>query len=304
MILNVLFYFIVCNYCKSVKVVLLLLTRTNHGTTSTLAQRRVQRLLRLLLRPFPYLESAHRVFNLHVLWSCASSLCTPFSISRLVLLLSVLLSLFQVLCFFSLNSCLYLWSCASSLCTPVSISGLVLLLSVLLSLSLVLCFFSLYSCLYLWSCASSLCTPVSISGLVLLLSVLLSLFQVFSYNITPPQFWSSYLSVSTHFHLPFYHCYIFFSPSLHLSLASLIFSLMFATPAVALKHSMQHDVHISTMLVAQRRSLAASSMIQTTCAPPNIPASLHSSIDIIATDRNTHNEKGANKGSIELTVWN
>ena len=26
------------------------------------------------LRPFPYLGSAHQVFNLHVLWSCASSL--------------------------------------------------------------------------------------------------------------------------------------------------------------------------------------------------------------------------------------
>ena len=32
-----------------------------------------------LLWPFPYLWSAQRVFNLHVLRSCASSLCTPFS---------------------------------------------------------------------------------------------------------------------------------------------------------------------------------------------------------------------------------
>ena len=33
----------------------------------------------LVLWPFLYLGSAHRVFNLHVLRSCASSLCTTFS---------------------------------------------------------------------------------------------------------------------------------------------------------------------------------------------------------------------------------
>ena len=33
----------------------------------------------LLLRSFPYLGSAHRVFDLHVLRSCASSICTCFS---------------------------------------------------------------------------------------------------------------------------------------------------------------------------------------------------------------------------------
>ena len=33
----------------------------------------------LLLRPFPWLGSAHRVFNLPILWSYVSSLCTPFS---------------------------------------------------------------------------------------------------------------------------------------------------------------------------------------------------------------------------------
>ena len=33
----------------------------------------------ILLRPFPYLGSAHRVFNLHVLRSCASSIFTCFS---------------------------------------------------------------------------------------------------------------------------------------------------------------------------------------------------------------------------------
>ena len=32
----------------------------------------------LLLRPFPHLESAHQVFNLHVLRSCASSIFTCF----------------------------------------------------------------------------------------------------------------------------------------------------------------------------------------------------------------------------------
>ena len=32
-----------------------------------------------LLRPVPYLGSAHQVFNLHILRSCASSIVTPFS---------------------------------------------------------------------------------------------------------------------------------------------------------------------------------------------------------------------------------
>ena len=48
-------------------------------------------------------------------------------------------------------------------------------------------------------------------------SILLLLLHVFSYNITPPQFLSSCLSVPTHFHLPCSHCYIFFSLSLHMA---------------------------------------------------------------------------------------
>ena len=55
------------------------------------------------------------------------------------------------------------------------------------------------------------------------------LLHVISYNITPPQFRSSYLSVSTHFHLLITtSSSVFLStwPN-HLSLASLIFSLMF-----------------------------------------------------------------------------
>ena len=70
-------------------------------------------LFRSFFRLFPYLGSAHPVFNLHVLRSCASSIFTSFS------------------------------------------------------------------------------------------------FVSFSYNITPPQFPSSYLLVSTHFHLPCSHYYIF-----------------------------------------------------------------------------------------------
>ena len=61
---------------------------------------------------------------------------------------------------------------------------------------------------------------------------------LFSCNITPPMFWSSYLSVSTHFHFP---CLITTSSSVflftwpnHISLASLVFYIMFATPAIAL----------------------------------------------------------------------
>ena len=45
----------------------------------------------------------------------------------------------------------------------------------------------------------------------------LFLLHVFSYNITPTQFRSSYLSVSTHFHLPCSHYYIFFSLSRHMA---------------------------------------------------------------------------------------
>ena len=38
-----------------------------------------------LLWPFPYLESAHQVFNLHVLLSCASSIFTNFSLCLFLL---------------------------------------------------------------------------------------------------------------------------------------------------------------------------------------------------------------------------
>ena len=60
------------------------------------------------------------------------------------------------------------------------------------------------------------------------------LLHVFSYNITPPQFRSSNLSVSTHCRLPITtSSSVFLStwPN-HLSLASLIFYLMFTTPAL------------------------------------------------------------------------
>ena len=46
----------------------------------------------LLLRPFPYLGSAHRVFNLEVLRSCASSFCTRFSSFMSLLVTSLHLS--------------------------------------------------------------------------------------------------------------------------------------------------------------------------------------------------------------------
>ena len=39
----------------------------------------IQYTIFFFLRPFPYLGSAHRVFNLHVLWSCGSSIFTWFS---------------------------------------------------------------------------------------------------------------------------------------------------------------------------------------------------------------------------------
>ena len=48
----------------------------------------------------------------------------------------------------------------------------------------------------------------------------LFLLHVFSYNITPPQFRSSYLLVSTHFHLPCSHYYIVFSLSLNVAYPS------------------------------------------------------------------------------------
>ena len=60
------------------------------------------------------------------------------------------------------------------------------------------------------------------------------LLHVFSYNITPPQFRSSYLSLSTHFHLLFTDSVFLSTWPNHLRLASLIFSLMFSQPALAL----------------------------------------------------------------------
>ena len=51
----------------------------------------------LLLRPFPYLGSVHRVFNLHVLQSCASSIFTWFSFLSF-LIISLHLSFLIFLC--------------------------------------------------------------------------------------------------------------------------------------------------------------------------------------------------------------
>ena len=79
--------------------------------------------------------------------------------------------------------------------------------------------------------------PIStFSGLVLLLSLLIS---PSSSHITPPQFRSSYLSVSTHFHVLINTSYSVFLSTcpMHLVLPSLIFSLMVATPALALTYS-------------------------------------------------------------------
>ena len=52
------------------------------------------------------------------------------------------------------------------------------------------------------------------SGFVVLLSICTPFSFMSSYNIVPPQIWSSYLSVSTHFHLPCSHYYILFCLSL------------------------------------------------------------------------------------------
>ena len=62
----------------------------------------------------------------------------------------------------------------------------------------------------------------------------LFLLHVFSRNITPPQFRSSYLSVSTHFHvLITTSSSVFLSTrGNHLSLAPVIFSLMNSTPVL------------------------------------------------------------------------
>ena len=52
----------------------------------------------LLLRPIPYLGSAHRVFNLHVLRTCTSSVNTNFSIMYFLLITSLHLSLGLPVC--------------------------------------------------------------------------------------------------------------------------------------------------------------------------------------------------------------
>ena len=75
--------------------------------------------------------------------------------------------------------------------------------------------------LHIRSCAFSLCTPFS--------------FMYFHIKFLQC-LWSSYLSVSTHFHLPITTSSSVFLSTCpnHCSLASLIFSIMFATPALAL----------------------------------------------------------------------
>ena len=71
------------------------------------------------------------------------------------------------------------------------------------------------------------------------------LLHIFSYNIAPPQFWSSYLSASTIFHFLITTFPLFFylptCPN-HLSLSSLIFSLICAKPALDLISSFQSSL--------------------------------------------------------------
>ena len=71
--------------------------------------------------------------------------------------------------------------------------------------------------------ASSFQSPRS---LVLCFSYLyFFLLHVFSYNITPPQFWSSYLSMSTHFHVLITTCSsVILSNSLTISVSLLLLS--------------------------------------------------------------------------------
>ena len=71
------------------------------------------------------------------------------------------------------------------------------------------------------------------------LSLCMPAFFVCFYITSPLQFWSSYLSMYTHFHLPCSHYYILQYFSLctcpnYVSITSLISSLMFATPALVL----------------------------------------------------------------------
>ena len=71
-------------------------------------------------------------------------------------------------------------------------------------------------------------------------SGVLSLPHACSYNIITPQFRTSHLFVSTHFHILITYSLFPSSWPNHLSLTSLMFSLMFATPALA---------HISSFLI-------------------------------------------------------
>ena len=86
------------------------------------------------------------------------------------------------------------------------------------------------------TCCQLLLRPFPYFAILVLLSFLFSPPCIFLYNITPLQFRSSYLSVFTHFHLLITTSSSFFLSTCpnHPSLASLIFSLMFATPALVL----------------------------------------------------------------------
>ena len=108
---------------------------------------------------------------------------------------------------------------------------------------------------------------VIFSSLVLLsLSFLL---PVCSYNIAPPQFRSSCLSESVHFHLLITtSSSIFLSTcSNHISFASLIFSLMFATPSLGLISSFLISSIILIPIIHLNRLFLLASLAQPFSVP-------------------------------------
>ena len=158
---------------------------------------------------FSLLGSAHQVFDLHVLRSCASSLCTPVSFTSFCITIAPP----------------QFWSSYLSMSTHVHLlitittSSSVFLSTGANHLSLPSSHYYIFFSLSLHRCQPSQSSIFSLLHLLQSFSPQVPTISVFHLLITTSS--SVFLSTGAN----------------HLSLASLIFSLMFATPAIALFYS-------------------------------------------------------------------
>ena len=188
--------------------------------------------IKFSISTFPYLGSAHRVFNLHLSLfgvgaSSFQSPLFPIWVWRIEFSISTFPYLGLAHQVFNLHFSLFGVGASSFQSPPFPIWGrrIEFSISTFPYLGLAHRVFNLHFCLFGVG-ASSFQSPHS--PVLCCFYLYLFLLCVFSYNITPPQFRSSYLSVSTLFHAVITtSSSVFLStwPN-NLSLASLIFSLM------------------------------------------------------------------------------